>query len=178
MPTKSSSNLGTEQENETEVVINTRKPKATPKPETASKAELAAEELVAERLPDEVEASVATPTDPVAEAAVTVTTEALATFAEEIADGRERMDAIDDQILELIARRIETAGTLLAAKHSRGLNPRDKVRQSAIYDRLAAQATEFDDKGVNLSKHQVREIFELLIRFGVESHRKNIIDRR
>lgn len=175
MPTRSSSNLGTEQENKREVVLDTRKPKATPKPETASKAELAAEELVAERLPDEVEASVETPTDPVAEAVATVAT---VTFDELLTDGRERMDAIDDQILELIARRIETAGGLLAAKHSRGLNPRDKVRQSAIYDRLAAQATEFADKGVNLSKHQVREIFELLIRFGVESHRKNIIDRR
>ena len=159
MATKSSSNLGTEQENKTEVVSNTRKPKA--KSKTKPKAT--------------PKASRPAPTEAVAEDAASVPTQ---TFDELLSDGRERMDAIDDQILELVARRIETAGGLLAAKHTRGLNPRDKVRQSAIYDRLAAQATEFEDKSVNLNKHQVREIFELLIRFGVESHRKNIIDRR
>ncbi len=159
MATKSSSNLGTEQENKTEVVVNTRKTKA--KSKTKPKAT--------------PKASRPAPTEAVAEDAASVPTQ---TFDELLSDGRERMDAIDDQILELIARRIQTAGTLLAEKHRRGINPRDKTRQSAIYDRLAKQAAEFEDKSVNLNKHQVREIFELFIRFGVESHRKNIIDRR
>ena len=175
MPTRSSSNLGTEQDNKTELSMSSD-PKARLKAEVA--AEAAAKELVAERLPDEVEATVEATADPVVEAAATVTTEALAIFAELLTDGRERIDAIDDQILELIARRIETAGTLLAAKHSRGANPRDKVRQADIYARLSDQATAFVDNGVYLNKHQIREVFELLIRLGVENHRKNIIDRR
>ncbi len=171
MPMKSSSNLGTEQENKTELSMSSD-------PQARLNAEAAAKELVAERLPDEVEASVEATADAVVEAAATVTTEELATFAELLADGRELIDAIDDQILELIARRIETAGTLLTAKHTNGVNPRDKARQAAIYARLFEQAAEFADNGVHISKHQVREIFELLIRLGVENHRKNIIDRR
>ena len=176
---KSSTNLGTEQENKTETVMGTRKSKATPKStetETPSKAESAAEELVAERLPDEVEASVEANTDAVVETAAK-TIEAT-TFEEILADGRERIDAIDDQILELIELRMTIAGTLLAEKHSRRMNPRDKVRQMNIYDRLSAQAAEFKDNGVNLNKHQIREVFELLIRLGVENHRQNIINRR
>jgi len=168
---KSSTNLGTEQENKTEISMSSRKPKEN----AARKAELAAKELVAERLPDEVEASVDVNTDPVAEAAATVTTDE---YAELLADGRERIDAIDDQILELIIRRIETASALLAEKHSRRINPRDKVRQNAICTRLVEQAAELQGNGVNLNKHQIREIFELLIRLGVENHRQNIINRR
>lgn len=174
MPTRSSSNLGTEQENKTEVVQDTRKPKT-------SKAELTArEQVVADSLENPTPEAIAEVIDEAGLTDEVLIEKAAAVddYAELLADGRERMDAIDDQILELIARRIGTAGTLLAEKHSRRINPRDKARQSAIYTRLAEQATEFEDKSVNLNKHQVREIFELLIRFGVESHRKNIIDRR
>lgn len=143
MPMKSSTNLNTEQDNETEIVISSRKPKAAAATKNAS--ELA---------------------------------EASAAFLELMESGRERIDAIDDQILELIGRRIETAGKMLAEKHSRRMNTRDKSRQSEIYARLAAQAEEFKENGVTINKHQIREVFELLIRLGIENHRKNIIDRR
>ncbi len=174
MTTKSSTSLGTGKDTKTVIVSDTRKPKKTPKvtkTETASKAESAAEELIDERLPDEAEASVE------AKAETAKTIEAT-TFEEILADGRERIDAIDDQILELIIRRVETASALLAEKHSRRINPRDKVRQNAICTRLIDQAAELHGNGVNLSKHQIREIFELLIRLGVENHRQNIINRR
>jgi len=176
MTMKSSTNLGTGQENKTETVMGSRKSKATPKStktETPSKAE----ELVDERLPDVVEASVEVNTDAAAESAAQVA-EAEAAFLELMESGRERIDAIDDQILELIIRRVETASALLAEKHSRRINPRDKVRQNAICIRLIEQAAEQNGNGVNLNKHQIREIFELLIRLGVENHRQTIIDRR
>ncbi len=174
---KSSSNLGTGQESKTEISMSSRKPKAN----AARKAELTTrEKVVADSLENPTPEAIAEVID---EAGLTdeVLIEAAATtddYAELLADGRERIDAIDDQILELIARRITTAGKLLAEKHSRGMNPRDKVRQSDIYARLAEQATEFKENGVNLNKHQIREVFELLVRLGVENHRQNIIDRR
>lgn len=162
MPTKSSSNLGTEQENKTEVTMSSRKPKT-------SKAKAAAEELVAERLPDEVEATV--------EAAAAQVEDAV-TFADLLADGRERIDAIDEQILELVARRVEVAGELLTAKHTRGIDTRDKPRQSAIYERLITLSADFNERGVHLSKHQIRDLFASLIRLGLDNHRQNIINRR
>jgi len=171
MVMKSSSNLGTDQDNKTEITMSSRKPKAN----AARKAELAAKELVAEKLPDEVEASVDVNTDPVAEAAATVTTD---DYAELLADGRECIDAIDEQILELVARRIEVAGELLSAKHTRGIDTRDKPRQNAIYERLIALSADFTERGVHLSKHQIRDLFSSLIRLGLDNHRQNIINRR
>lgn len=161
MPMKSSENLGTEQENKTETVMSSRKPKAKTGP---TKEEIA--EAIATDTPEAVAEELETSEEVI---------DAFGTFTEYT---RERIDAIDDQILELIGRRIETAGKLLAEKHSRRINPRDKLRQAEIYARLSAQAEEFKENGVNLNTHQVREVFELLIRLGIENHRKNIIDRR
>ena len=97
--------------------------------------------------------------------------EASTAFLELMESGRERIDAIDDQILELVERRIAIAGDLLTAKRERGINPRDKLRQGEIFDRLNG-ATDI------LNKHQVRELFELFIRLGVDRFRKNIVDGR
>jgi len=146
--------------------------KAAKTTETPNKAELAAAELVAERLPDEVDATVEVNADPVAEVVETVeATHSLVGFGELLEDGRVRIDVIDDQILELLELRMEIAGGLLSAKHERGMNLRDKVRQGEILDRLNG-ATQ------TLNKHQVRELFELFIRLGVENFRQNIIDGR
>ncbi len=186
MPMNSSSNLGTEQENKTEISMSSRMPKAN----DARKAELTtSEKVVADSLENPTPEAIAEVIDEAdltdevliekAEAAAaTVTTEELATFAELVADGRERIDAIDEQILELVARRIEVAGELLTAKHTRGIDTRDKPRQSAIYDRLVAIAADFTDRGVHLSKHQIRELFATLIRLGMDNHRQNIINKR
>lgn len=168
MPTRSS-DIGTEQDSGNREVSMTSKSAVPETTETPNKAELAAAELVAERLPDEVDATVEVNTDPVAEAAVQVVD--TTAFEETLEDGRARIDIIDDQILELIERRMEIAGTLLTAKHKRGINLRDKRRQGEILDRLNG-ATD------TLNKHQVRELFELFIRLGVEDFRQNLIDGR
>ncbi len=78
---------------------------------------------------------------------------------------------IDDQILELIERRMEIAGTALTAKHVLGINLRDKIRQGTILARLNEAAD-------TLNEHQVRELFELFIRLGVDRFRQNILDGR
>lgn len=163
MPTRSS-DIGTEQENKTEVVASSRKPRKTKPVE-----ELPAAEQVVDETPEET-------TDAVGEeTAQSVEADA---FGELLATGRERIDAIDEQILELVARRMEVAGTLLSAKHERRINTRDKLRQEEILTRLNGLAVEFADKGVTLNKHQIRELYELLIRLGVENFRRSIIDRR
>jgi chorismate mutase len=173
MATSSSGNLGTQQENTKESDLTSAKAK----PATPSKAELAAEELVAERLPDEVDSTVETNTDAVGEAVAQVIE--ATTFEEILTDGRVRIDAIDDQILELLVRRLEVAGTLLSAKHVRRIDPRDKRRQAEIFNRLNRNVADLTtDNGVNLNEHQIRELYELFIRFGIESFRKNIIDGR
>ena len=142
---------------------------AAPVETTETPAEAAAEELVAERLPDEVDASVEVNADAVAEEAAQVME--ANTFEETVEDGRVRIDAIDDQILELVERRIAIAGGLLTAKHVRGINLRDKLRQGAILARL-------NEASETLNEHQIREIYELLIRLGVERFRKTVVDGR
>lgn len=158
----------TEQESGKRELSMASKAAVPEKTETPNKAELAAAELVAERLPDEVDATVEVNADPVAEAAAQVVD---TTFGELIEDGRVRIDVIDDQILELLELRMEIAGSLLSAKHERGMNLRDKTRQGDILDRLNGAT----DK---LNKHQVRELFELFIRLGVDHFRQNLIDGR
>lgn len=169
MPMKSSENLGTEQENKTEVTMTSRRAKpATEKVVTAAEAD----EILAEKLNLDADS------EPDAEVTESVIVTEDVGYDELLADGRERIDAIDEQILELVIRRVETATTLLAAKHERGMNTRDKVRQSEIYTRASGLAMQLTDGGVRLNKHQIRELYELLIRLGVESFRQNIIDRR
>jgi len=167
MPSTSSGNLGTQQDNTKETGLTSKRAK-----------------------PVEVEATTETPeeTTPTVEAAETVTdsadevataTTVDLTIEEILQDGRVRIDVIDDQILELVVRRLEVSETLLNAKHSRMLNTRDKLRQEEILNRLTTNAADLTTtNGVNMSEHQIRELFELLIRLGVESFRKNVIARR
>lgn len=178
MPTKSSENLGTEQKNQTELSMTSRRAKpATEKVVTAAEAD----EILAEKL-SSLSTKLADKVNLDAEANAEVTESVIVPedvgYDELLADGRERIDAIDEQILELVIRRVETATTLLKAKHERRINTRDKVRQSEIYTRLSGLAVQLTDGGVNLNKHQVRELYELLIRLGVENFRQSIIDRR
>ncbi len=167
MPTSSSGNLGTQQENTKETDLTSSKAKAVKPVVTTETAE-------AEAVEPTTEAVVEPTTEAVAEPTV-----AAETFEEILTDGRVRIDAIDDQILELIIRRMEVANTLLSAKHVRRIDPRDKRRQAQIFNRLNGNAADLTtDNGVNLNNHQIRELYELFIRFGIESFRKNIIDGR
>ncbi len=180
MVMKSSSNLGTDQDNKTEITMSSRKPKAN----AARKAELTTrEQVVADSLENPTPEAIA---EVIEEAGLTdevlIEKAEVAAgaddYAELLADGRECIDAIDEQILELVARRIEVAGELLSAKHTRGIDTRDKPRQNAIYERLIALSADFTERGVHLSKHQIRDLFASLIRFGLDNHRQNIINRR
>ena len=169
MVMKSSENLGTQQENTRETAMTSSKAK----PAKAVATETPEAEAVETPTPDAAE-----PTTAAVGEAAAQTVEAV-TFEEILTDGRVRIDAIDDQILELIVRRMEVAESLLTAKHVRRIDPRDKLRQAEIFNRLNASVTDLTaDNGVNLNNHQIRELYELFIRFGVESFRKNIVDGR
>jgi len=172
MPTSSSGNLGTQQENTKEVATTSgKKTPATPE---------ATAEVTPKDAPVVIDGTHATPDEGGADAAEpTARTVEAPAFEDILSDGRVRIDAIDDQILELIVRRIEVANTLLSAKHVRRIDPRDKRRQAEIFNRLNGSVTDLTaDNGVNLNEHQIRELYELFIRFGIESFRKNVIDGR
>lgn len=106
------------------------------------------------------------------------------TFDETMQEGRERIDAIDEQILELVVRRMEEVLTLLTAKHQRGITSRDKVRQVEIFARLVALSADLPGTGenrnnyVNLNENEIQELWEVLIRLGVDNFRRNIIASR
>lgn len=153
-----------------EVTMTSRRdktPKATPEP-----------------TPEEVAEVEATATPEAVAAAEEITEPVFATFDETMQEGRERIDAIDEAIIELVIRRMEEALTLLTEKHQRGMTARDKIRQEQIIGRMIGLAADLPGTGdnrnnyVQLNKHQIRELYELLIRFGVENFRRNIIDRR
>ena len=166
MPTRSS-DIGTEQESgKREVDMTTRKPEAEAETPAEPTAETETPEPTADVLTGYAEEE---NTDAVGEAtAQTVEAEA---FEELLTTARERIDAIDDQLLETLERRIAVAGELLAAKQARRINSRDKLRQEEIITRLS-------DAAETLNRNQVRELFELFIRLGVEHHRQTIIDGR
>ena len=204
MPTRSS-DIGTEQESgKREVEMTSKRAVTEPTPDeavaepTLEEAEATIRAAFPEKITESLKAEAkaiaaadpeaveAVEPDPVAEPVAETTEEKVTpvldatdapVLAEILADGRERMDAIDDQILELVARRMEVAGVMLVAKHERRINPRDKLRQEEILVRLNGLAADFNP-GVSLNNHQIRELYELLIRLGVENFRKNIIDAR
>ncbi len=173
MPTRSS-DIGTEQESgKTEITMSsgkrTPKPAAEPAPPAEATVEPEATTAVSSSMTPEA-ATDETPT-PAAEPDAPV-------LAEILQDGRERIDAIDDQILELVVRRMEIAESLLKAKHVRQINIRDKAREQDIFIRQVKAAAGLTDKDVNLNQHEIRELFELLVRLGVQNFRRNVINRR
>lgn len=180
MPTRSSDNLDTQQENTKEVSLSSDKKKRKSKDKRIPRAQItkaAPVEATETVQPEETKTIEVEATETVTK---TDQVEDFSTIGYErlIEAGRERIDAIDDQILELVASRIGLAGTLLREKHKRRINTRDKVRQEQIMTRLSAAAVEFASTGVYLNKHQIRELYEMLIRLGIENFHKNIIDRR
>ena len=79
----------------------------------------------------------------------------------ELAALRARIDQLDDEILELIARRVQTALRIAALKRQLGLPIYDPERERDIFTRLCAHAP------TPLLPNMVRRIFERLIDVGL-----------
>lgn len=75
----------------------------------------------------------------------------------EVAELRARIDELDDEILGLVARRVQAALRIAELKRKLGLPIYDPERERDIFTRLCAQAPE------PLKPNMVRRIFERLI---------------
>jgi chorismate mutase len=77
---------------------------------------------------------------------------------------RDRVDAIDTQLLSLLNARAAVVADIYALKKSQGVNRLDRARTRAILDRLAAL------NAGPLAPADVRELFTPLLKFYVERY--------
>ncbi|MBQ3705101.1 MAG: prephenate dehydratase [Clostridia bacterium] len=84
----------------------------------------------------------------------------------DIQELRQRMDEIDSQMLDLYARRMETARVIGAYKRERGLPVTDSQREREMLNRLGDQAGEENEDGV-------RALFGFLI---AQSRTRQLLD--
>jgi chorismate mutase/prephenate dehydratase len=77
---------------------------------------------------------------------------------------RERVDAIDQQLLALLNARAEVVADIYALKAHHGLTRFDRARTGAILDRLAASSAG------PLSGDDIRAIFTPLLEYFVERY--------
>ncbi len=81
----------------------------------------------------------------------------------ELLDVREKIEAIDEQILKSIADRTELAGTVLELKKVDGKSITDKDQEQVVLNRAIDCATE-----LNLDIGSIKQIYEILIRMNIE----------
>lgn len=80
---------------------------------------------------------------------------------------REKIQKIDDQIIELIAKRIELAEDVLEEKKKEGMDIDDEEQREVVLNRMVEAATEH-----NLDAGAVKQIYEILIEMSVERQRE------
>lgn len=85
---------------------------------------------------------------------------------EELLALRERIDAIDEEILRVLARRFEATREVGKLKARENLDCVDPVREREKLDRLTSQAA---DHG--LGDDFVHELFQMIFREVVENHK-------
>ena len=78
-------------------------------------------------------------------------------------ESRAQIEEVDSGILELMARRVDLARDVLAAKQERGLPIDDPEQNGRVLDRATGLAME---RGLDVGP--VREIFKILIRMNIE----------
>ncbi len=80
---------------------------------------------------------------------------------------REQIQKIDDQIIELIAQRINLADDVLEEKKKEGKDIDDEEQKEIVLNRIVEAATEH-----NLDAGAVKRIYEILIDMNVERQRE------
>lgn len=82
-------------------------------------------------------------------------------------DVREEIQKIDDQIIQLIAKRTDLAGDVLEEKKKEGIGIDDEEQGGIVLNRMVEAATEH-----NLDAGAVKQIYEMLIRMNIERQRE------
>ena len=81
---------------------------------------------------------------------------------------REEIRSIDEQLVELIARRTYVADTIAAVKEEQGLPTTDEQQEQRVMDRAGDNAKQFD-----VDANLVKAIFRLLIELNKVEQREN-----
>jgi len=81
---------------------------------------------------------------------------------------REEIQAIDGELVELIARRTYVADTIAEVKADRGLPTTDEEQEQRVMDRAGKNAEQFD-----VDANLVKAIFRLLIELNKVEQREN-----
>ncbi|MFB6228991.1 MAG: chorismate mutase [Halobacteriales archaeon] len=81
---------------------------------------------------------------------------------------REEIQAIDYELVELIARRTYVADTIAEVKADRGLPTTDEEQEQRVMDRAGANAEQFD-----VDANLVKAIFRLLIELNKVEQRES-----
>ncbi len=80
---------------------------------------------------------------------------------------REKIQKIDDQIIELIAKRTDMAEDVLEEKKKEGMGIDDEEQREIVLNRMVEAATEH-----NLDAGAVKQIYEILIEMSTERQRE------
>jgi chorismate mutase len=81
---------------------------------------------------------------------------------------REEIQAIDHELVELIARRTYVADTIADVKAERGLPTTDEEQEQRVMDRAGVNAEQFD-----VDANLVKAIFRLLIELNKVEQRES-----
>ncbi len=81
---------------------------------------------------------------------------------------RDEIEAIDREIVELIARRTYVADTIAAVKAERGLPTTDERQEQRVMERAGENAEQFD-----VDANLVKAIFRLLIELNKVEQRES-----
>jgi chorismate mutase len=81
---------------------------------------------------------------------------------------REEIEDIDQEIVELIARRTYVADTIAQVKEQQGLPTTDESQEEAVMDRASENADQFD-----VDRNLVKAIFRLLIELNKAEQRES-----
>lgn len=80
---------------------------------------------------------------------------------------REEISRVDDEMLRLLARRMELAGLVLEEKRKLGMPISDDRQNDLVLKRAMERATE-----LNVDPSGVKEIFTILIRMSIDRQRE------
>ncbi len=80
---------------------------------------------------------------------------------------REEISRVDDEMVRLLARRMELAGLVLEEKRKLGMPISDDRQNDLVLKRAMERATE-----LNIDPAGVKEIFSILIRMSIDRQRE------
>jgi len=86
----------------------------------------------------------------------------------DLAELRAEIRSIDEQLVELIARRTYVADTIAAVKEDQGLPTTDEQQEQRVMDRAGENAEQFD-----VDANLVKAIFRLLIELNKVEQRES-----